>query len=97
MLTPTANQSRLSYLVDIVVDNCQKCISKAVNLQIRKDATTTTFVAEVILTDIRGIGRYLGAQALKNVTRHRCGNDERSCALLGAVDPNDFETNDRCP
>jgi hypothetical protein len=96
MLTPTASQNRLSYLVELVIDKCQKGISnEAVKLRIRKDAAA--FAADDMPTDVRGIGRYLGARTLKEVTRHRCGNDECSYAWSGAVDPNNFDIGDRCP
>jgi hypothetical protein len=96
MLTPTARQNRLSYLVELVLDKCQKGISnEAVKLRIRKDAAA--FGAENLPTDVRGIGRYLGARSLQEVTRHRCSNDECSFAWSGAVDPKDFDINDTCP
>jgi hypothetical protein len=96
MLTPIASQNRLSYLVELVIDKSQKFISnEAVKLQIRKDAAT--FGAEDLPTDVRGVGRYLGARTLQEVTRHRSNKDECSFAWPGAVDPHDFDINDRCP
>ena len=34
---------------------------------------------------------------MQEVTRHRCNNDECSIACSCAVDPYDFDINDRCP
>ena len=95
-LTPTATQNRLSYLVELVLDKCRKRISdEAIKVRLRKDAAA--FGAADMPVDVRGISRFLGARTLKEVTRHRCGNNECSFTWIGAVPENHFDFNDCCP
>ena len=96
LLTPTATQNRLSYLVELVIYQAAKQISnEAVKLRLRKDAAA--FGANDMPTDVRSISRYLGARTLAEVTRHRCGNDACSYAWIGAVSPSNFNAEDKCP
>jgi hypothetical protein len=96
LLTPTATQNRLSYLVELVIDQAAKHISnEAVKLRLRKDAAA--FGAKDMPTDVRSISRHLGARTLAEVTRHRCGNDACSYAWIGAVSPSNFKAEDVCP
>ncbi len=96
VLTLTASHYRLSYLIELVIDKCQKGISnEAAKLRIRKDAAALD--ADDLPIDVHRIRRYLGARTLQEVTRHRRSNDECSNTWLGAVNPNDFGINDRCP
>ena len=96
LLTPTATQNRLSYLVELVIDQAAKHISnEAVKLRLRKDAAA--FGAKEMPTDVRSISRHLGARTLAEVTRHRCGNDECSYAWIGVVSPSNYNAKDKCP
>ena len=73
-LTPTANQNRLSYLVELLLDKYNKGISnEALKLRLRKDAIA--FGADNMPTDIRSIAKFLGSRTVNEVTRHRCVND----------------------
>jgi hypothetical protein len=84
LLTPTATQNRLGYLVALVLDKSQKQISnEAIKVRLRKDAAS--FGAEDMPIDVRGIARYLGACTMAEITQHRCGNSECSYAWVGAV------------
>ncbi len=59
-LTPTANQNRLSYLVELLLDKNYKSISnEALQLRLRKDARA--FGAENMPTDIRIASKFLGS------------------------------------
>jgi hypothetical protein len=96
LLTPTATQNRLSYLVELVLDKAQKQISnEAVKVRLRKDASA--FGAKGMPGDVRAISRYLGARTVAEVTRHLCGNSECSYAWIGAVSPSEFDSTDVCP
>ena len=96
LLTPTATQNRLSYLVELVLDKSQKQISnEAIKLRLRKDAAA--FGAEDMPIDVRGIARYLGARTMAEIRRHRCGNTECSYAWVGAVASSNFNPEDMCP
>jgi hypothetical protein len=95
-LTPTANQHRISYLVELLLDKYNKGISnEALKLRLRKDAAV--FVADNMPTDIRNIGKFLGSRTVEEITRHRCGRDDCSYARSGVVHPRDYDYNDRCP
>ena len=96
MLTPTATQNRLSYLVELIQDKAQKQISnEAIKVRLRKDMAA--FVVEDMPTDVRGIARYLGARRIEDITRHLCGNTECSYAWVGAKTPDKFNPDDTCP
>ena len=96
LLTPTATQNRLSYLVELLIDKSRKRISnEALKERLKKDVAT--FGAKDMPTDVRAIGRFLGARSLQEVTRHRCGGDECSYAWIGAADECNFNLNDVCP
>ena len=96
LLTPNATQNRLSYLVELLIDKSKKQISnEAVKERLRKDAAA--FGASDMPSDVRAIGRFLGARSLNEVTRHRCGGDDCSYAWIGAVDKDKFNSNDVCP
>ena len=96
VITPTATQNRLSYLVELVIDKCQKGISnEALKCRLRKDAAT--FGVVDMPTHVRAIAKCLGARTLEEVTRHRCGNDSCSYAWPGAVHRNEYDNNDQCP
>ena len=96
LLTPTATQNRLSYLVELLIDKYKKRISnEAVKERLRKDAAA--FGAENMPTDVRAIGRFLGARSLQEVTRHRCGGDDCSYAWIGVIDESQYDFNDVCP
>ncbi len=86
-LTPTANQNRLSYLVELLLDKYNKGISnEALKLLLRKDAAV--FGAKNMPTDIHSIGKLLGSTRIVEVmTRHRCGRDDCSYVWLGVVHP----------
>ena len=95
-LTPTANQNRLSYLVELLLDKYNKGISnEALKLRLRKDAIA--FGADNMPTDIHSIAKFLGSRTCDEVTRHRCVNNDCSYAWLGVVPPRDYDSNDRCP
>jgi hypothetical protein len=95
-LTPTATQNRLSYLVELVIDQAAKRISnEAVKLRLQKNAGA--FGAKEMSTDVRSISRYLGARTLSEVTRHRCGTDACSYAWIGVVSPTNYNAEDICP
>ena len=73
LLTPTATQNRLSYLVELVLDKANKQISnEAIKVRLRKDAAALG--AEDMPTDVREISRYLGARTVEEATRQLCGN-----------------------
>ena len=58
LLTPTATQNRLSYRVELVIDQAAKPNSnEAVKLRFRKDAAA--FGAKEMPTDVRSISRNL--------------------------------------
>ena len=96
LLTPTATQNRLSYLVELVIDKTKKQISnEALKERLRKDSAA--FGAKNMPTDVRAIGRFLGARDLKEVTRHRCGGDGCSYAWIGAIDECNYDIDDVCP
>jgi hypothetical protein len=96
LLTPTATQNRLSYLVELIIDKCQKRISnEALKERLRKDGIA--FGAKDMPTDVRAIGRFLGCRSLQDVSRHRCAGEHCSYAWIGAVDERDFDSNDVCP
>ena len=95
LLTPHAKQNRLSYLVELLLDKYSKGISnEALKIRLRKDSIA--FGAEEMPTDVRSIGRFLGARTLQEVTRHRCGNDECSYAWIGEVHFTKFDVYDCC-
>ncbi len=63
LLMPNATQNRLSYLVELVIDQAAKHISnEAVKLRLRKDSAV--FGAKDMPTDVRSISRLLGARTL---------------------------------
>ena len=96
LLTPTATQNRLSHLVELVIDKSKKQISnEALKERLRKDAVA--FGTRDMPSDVRAIGRFLGAMSLNEVTRHRCRSDDCSYAWIGAVDKDKFNSNDVCP
>ena len=82
--------------MELVLDKSQKRISnEAIKVRLRKD--TAAFGATDMPTDVRGIGRYLGARTIQEVTRHRCAKTECSYAWIGAVSPSEFKSGDKCP
>jgi hypothetical protein len=96
LLTPTATQKRLSYLVELVLGKSKKQISnEAIKACLRKDAAA--FRAEDMPSDVRGIARYLGARTIEDVRRHRYGNSECSYAWISAVAPYQYNPKDMCP
>ena len=96
LLTPTATQNRLSYLVELVLDKANKKISnEALKVRLRKDVAA--FGAIDMPTDIRAIGRYLGARTIAEITRHMCGNKECSYCWIGVVCPSKYDSRDVCP
>jgi len=96
LLTPTATQNRLSYLVELMLDKSKKRISnEAIKVRLRKDSLT--FGAQDMPTDVRGIGKFVGARSVSDVTRHRCGGNDCSYAWIGAVEERDYDRNEVCP
>jgi hypothetical protein len=97
LLTPTATQNRLSYLVDLVLDKShnEQISNEAIKARLHK--YVAAFAAEGMPTDVRGIARYLGARTIEDVRSHRCGNCECSYAWIGAVAPYKYNLEDMCP
>jgi len=96
LLTPTATQNQLSYLVELVLDKSQKQIpNEAIKARLRKDAAA--FRVEDMPIDVRGMARYLGARTIEDVRRHRCGNSKCYYAWIGAVAPYQYNPEDMCP
>jgi len=90
------NNNGLSYLVELIIDKLKKHISnEALKLRLRKGSAA--FGVHNIPTDVRGIGRFLGARSIDEVTRHRCGNIECSYSWIGAVRKSDHDSFDVCP
>jgi hypothetical protein len=95
LLTPTASQNRLSYLVELVLDKANKKINnESIKVRLRKDVAA--FGAIDIPTDIRAISRYLGSRTIAEITRHCCGNKECSYSWIGVVCPSKFDSRDVC-
>ncbi len=47
-------------------------------------------------SDVRGIGRFLGARSINDVTRHRCGDSDCYFAWIGAVAKADYDSSNVC-
>ncbi len=95
LLTPTATQNRLSYLVELLLDKSKKRISnEALKKRLRKDPAA--FGTKNMPIDVHTIGRFLGVWSLQEVTRHRCGGDEYFYAWIGVIDEWQDEFNDVC-
>jgi hypothetical protein len=83
-------------LVELIIDKLKKHISnEALKLRLRKGSAA--FGVLNIPIDVRGIGRFLGARSIDEVTRHRCGNIECSYSWIGAVRKSDHDSFDVCP
>ena len=96
LLTPTATQNKLSYLVELVLDKSKKGISnEALKHRLRKD--TAAFGAENMPTDIRSIARFLGARTLDDGVRHIFGNKDCSYAWIGTVNMSGVDFTECCP